>query len=228
MLLNGDCFEILSSLKEPGNYDLVYIDLPFPQDVIMPNLKDKSCDEIVRIEWNNLIPLNDFVVINNRRMSFGEYFEKDYISANKIGANTAGLWSRLDCFIKKDSLVAIICPPHYVNSVIASNESLFRGSYVVYSYAYRDVIRFHRYPKKWHMNILLFSYAELPLIEKKKLVYKLGFNEIPEYADRVRADALNNYIVNLRDKVLYIGNKASGIEKEVTGVNQYCGYVGLL
>ncbi len=153
-VLNIDCLEGIKKLEDKS-VDLIFTDLPYGTT---------NCD------WDSLIPLNDFVVINNKILFEKEYllhcfqhenktFEycKEWFKANK----QIGLWSHYERIIKDNGAIALWAQSPFDKTLVSSNEKLYRYEWVIEKTKATGHLNAKKMPMKAHESILIF-YKRLP------------------------------------------------------------------
>lgn len=152
-LFNGDCLDIMRNIPDKS-IDMILCDLPY---------------SITQNHWDCEIPLNDYVLINNKRVKKQDYFLNkalDGLSKKEIDAlwqseKINGLWSYYNRIIKDNGIIILFSQDMFSAKLMNSNEKMYR--YKLYWEKDRPsgFLNAKRMPLKNVEEILIF-YKKLP------------------------------------------------------------------
>lgn len=177
-LINGDCLIKMKDIADKS-IDCIICDLPYGTT---------AC------KWDIIIPLNDFVIINNKTMYLDDYllyaFKKgitykeatQYFNDNK----EFGLWYHYNRIIKDDGAIILFASQPFTTELANSNISCLRESLVWLKNKAGSGLQAKQKHIKIHEDILVFSkkgkYKFNPqkwLVDKKEFItQRKTFNEV--------------------------------------------------
>ena len=158
-LFQGDCLEIMKDIPDKS-IDMILCDLPY---------------STTQNHWDSLIPLNDYVLLNNTKIEKQEYYmieglkglnkrEIDALwKANKID----GLWTHYNRIIKDNGAILLFAQTPFDKILGASNLKMLRYEWIWEKTTATGYLNAKKMPMKAHENILVF-YKKLPVYNPQK------------------------------------------------------------
>lgn len=153
-LINKDCLEALVDLPDKS-ISLVFSDPPYGTTMN---------------KWDNLIPFEDYIIINNKNLTKDDYLYYAYKSGvdyalaihkwNEEHIN--GVWSHLERIIKDNGVIALWAQSPFDKILAMSNPNLYRYEWIIEKTKGTGHLNAKKMPMKCHENILIF-YKKTPL-----------------------------------------------------------------
>ena len=150
----GDCLELMKDIPD-GSIDMILCDLPY--------------GGLTQNKWDKLIPLEDYVVINDK-----VYNENDYVlqcvknndwydvALKTFNQNKKlGLWSQYKRIIKDNGAIVLTSSEPFTSKLIMSNLEMYRYDLVWNKKRTTGQLNAKKMPLRQHESILLF-YKKLP------------------------------------------------------------------
>lgn len=151
----GDCFELIKKIPDKS-VDLIFTDLPYGTT---------NC------KWDSTLPLNDYVVINQKIFSHDEYllFEVKCNGMTYKGAEACwnankepGLWTHYNRILKDNGVILLFAQTPFDKILGASNPKMLKYEWIWEKTAATGHLNAKKMPMKAHENILVF-YKNLPV-----------------------------------------------------------------
>lgn len=191
-IYNMDCMEGMKLIPDKS-VDCIICDLPYGTT---------AC------KWDAVLPLKDYVVINDKVYEEKEYFEYAYKSNIPYDDAVAyfkenkqfGLWSHYNRIIKDNGAIVLFGSEPFTTSLINSNIKNFKHQWIWNKNAGANFMNVKYAPFKVHEDIVVFSsngkrVNYYPQMEKGKERLKGGYhNKTTIYGDesKLKSEAHSN------------------------------------
>ena len=147
-IIQGDCLVKMDQI-ENKSIDLILCDLPYGT---------------TQNKWDEVIPFNDYVVINNAKIDLDEYLiyayksGLDYKSAVDFFKKNRqkGLWSHYNRIIKDNGVIALTCSGVFTQKVIMSNISGFKYRLVWEKSKSTNFLNAQKQPLRKYEDVCIF------------------------------------------------------------------------
>lgn len=153
-LWHGDCLQLMDNIADKS-VDMIFADLPYATT---------NC------KWDSLIPLNDYVVVDNKVYYEDEYllyamrkddksfeYNRQWFYENK----QIGLWTQYKRIIKDNGAILLFAQTPFDKVLGASNLQMLRYEWIWEKTQATGHLNAKKMPMKAHENILVF-YKKLP------------------------------------------------------------------
>lgn len=154
-LWKGNCLDLMENIPDKS-LDMIFTDLPYGST---------NC------RWDNIIPLNDYVSINNKI-----YYENDYLIYAMQNDNKSfeyhkkwfneykqtGLWNHYKRIIKDNGAILLFAQTPFDKVLGSSNLEMLRYEWIWEKTQATGHLNAKKMPMKAHENILVF-YKKLPV-----------------------------------------------------------------
>ena len=173
-LFQGDCLEIMKDIPDKS-IDMILCDLPY---------------STTQNHWDNLIPLNDYVLINNKRIEKQEYytlqalngFTKKQIDNLWKTEKLDGLWTHYNRVIKDNGAIVLFAQTPFDKILGGSNLKMLRYEWIWEKTTATGHLNAKKMPMKAHENILVF-YKKLPVYNPQKTTGHIPVHSYTKYQD---------------------------------------------
>ena len=161
MLINGDCFDVFKGMSyEKGFLDAIIVDLPYAR---------------TKNEWDTLLPLNDYIVLEGKNLSREAYFLECYtkgISLEEakgywVYKKEHGLWYYYNKMIKDNGVIIFFGDGMFMSDVMSSNKKQWRYNIVWDKVLKTGFLNANRQPLRQHEEMIVF-YKKPPLYNPQK------------------------------------------------------------
>ena len=153
-LIKGDCLEVMKDVPDKS-IDMILCDLPYGT---------------TRCKWDTIIPLNDYVVVDNKIFYENEYllyamqeddksfeYNRQWFDENK----KTGLWSHYNRIIKDNGVILLFAQTPFDKVLGSSNLNMLKYEWIWEKTQATGHLNAKKMPMKAHENILVF-YKKLP------------------------------------------------------------------
>lgn len=173
-LFNGDCLELMSYIPDKS-IDMILCDLPYAT---------------TQNHWDSLIPLNDYVLFNNKKIEKTEYYMIQALSGkskkdidvewkkNKID----GLWTHYNRIIKDNGAIVLFAQTPFDKVLGNSNLKMLKYEWIWEKTTATGHLNAKKMPMKAHENILVF-YKKLPVYNPQKTYGHTPVHSYTKYQD---------------------------------------------
>ena len=173
-LFNGDCLQLMRDIPDKS-IDMILCDLPYAT---------------TQNHWDSLIPLNDYVLFNNKKIEKTEYYmaqalnglsKKDIDSEwkkNKID----GLWTHYNRIIKDNGAIVLFAQTPFDKVLGNSNLKMLKYEWIWEKTTATGHLNAKKMPMKAHENILVF-YKKLPVYNPQKTYGHTPVHSYTKYQD---------------------------------------------
>ena len=172
-LWHGDCLELMKNIPSKS-IDCIFVDLPYGTT---------NC------KWDCLIPLNDYVIVNNKFFYENEYllnamqkndksfeYNKQWFYENK----KIGLWTHYNRIIKNNGVILLSAQTPFDKILGASNPKMLKYEWIWEKTQATGHLNAKKMPMKAHENILVF-YKKLPTYNPQKTEGHKPVNSYTKY-----------------------------------------------
>lgn len=160
-LINGDCLNVMSKIKKKS-IDIILADLPYG---------------ITKNKWDEIIPFNDYIIINKKIFYLNEWLLYAYKSLPNLSYSEAlkyfndnkqiGLWTHYERIIKDNGVILLFSQYPFDKKLALSNEKMFRYEWIWEKTTATGFLNSKKMPLKAHENVLVF-YKKLPYYNPQK------------------------------------------------------------
>lgn len=173
-LFHGDCLEVMKNIPDKS-IDMILCDLPY---------------STTQNHWDSLIPLNDYVLINNKKVEKQDFYilqalnglEKKEIDKLWNSTKSIGLWTHYNRIIKDNGAIVLFAQTPFDKILGYSNLKMLRYEWIWEKTTATGHLNAKKMPMKAHENILVF-YKKLPVYNPQKTTGHKPVNSYTKYQD---------------------------------------------
>ena len=155
----GDCLEVMKDIPDKS-IDMILCDLPY---------------STTRNHWDCAIPLNDYVLLNNKAVEKQEFYltqalnglNKKEIDLLWKSNKKEGLWTHYNRIIKDNGAIVLFAQTPFDKILGNSNLKMLRYEWIWEKTTATGYLNAKKMPMKAHENILVF-YKKLPVYNPQK------------------------------------------------------------
>lgn len=157
----GDCMEVLKDGGLADNsIDAIITDLPYAR---------------TRNKWDILIPLEDYILEENKQYTKDQYFITAYRKGTPYNIalidwnsnHNKGLWFYYNKVIKDNGVIVLFCDGMFMADIMKSNEKLWRYNLVWNKELTSGFLNANRQPLRQHEEMVIF-YKKQPMYVPQK------------------------------------------------------------
>ena len=158
-IFKGDCLSIMDNIEDKS-IDMILCDLPYAT---------------TKNSWDLMIPLNDYMLINNKIVEKQDYYLMQYsngLSKKEIDKKwneekNNGLWTHYNRIIKDNGAIVLFAQTPFDKILGSSNLKMLRYEWIWEKTTATGHLNAKKMPMKAHENILVF-YKKLPVNNPQK------------------------------------------------------------
>lgn len=147
-LFQGDCLEVMKDIPDKS-IDMILCDLPY---------------STTQNHWDTPIPLNDYVIINNKKIEKQEFYimqSFNGLTKNQIDnlwkrEKLDGLWTHYNRIIKDNGAIVLTSQGAFTAELILSNKSQFKYKIVWEKSKATNFLNAKKQPLRKHEDICVF------------------------------------------------------------------------
>lgn len=173
-LFNGDCLQLMRDIPDKS-IDMILCDLPYAT---------------TQNHWDSLIPLNDCILFNNKKIEKTEYYMAQALNGlNKKDIDTEwkknkidGLWTHYNRIIKDNGAIVLFAQTPFDKVLGNSNLKMLKYEWIWEKTTATGHLNAKKMPMKAHENILVF-YKKLPVYNPQKTYGHTPVHSYTKYQD---------------------------------------------
>lgn len=173
-LYKGDCLEVMKDIPDKS-IDMILCDLPY---------------STTQNHWDCAIPLNDYVLLNNKAMEKQEFYmtqalnglNKKEIDLLWKSNKKEGLWTHYNRIIKDNGAIVLFAQTPFDKILGNSNLKMLKYEWIWEKTTATGHLNAKKMPMKAHENILVF-YKKLPVYNPQKTTGHKPVNSYTKHSD---------------------------------------------
>lgn len=204
-LFKGNCLQVINDLVSDGiKVDSVIADIPYGT---------------ISCQWDSIIPFNDYIEIDGKKMYEEEYLLYCYKNENKsyeycrsiFNENKkSGLWTYYNRIIKDHGAILLFAQTPFNETLGNSNKNMLRYEWIWEKTQATGHLNAKKMPMKAHKNVLVF-YKKLPTYNPQKTTGHSPIHSYTKYVDTQN----NTEIYGHMDKEISGGGETDRYQRSV-------------
>ena len=171
----GDCLELMKEIPDKS-IDMILCDLPY--------------GTTARNKWDIIIPMNDYINIDNKNIEKNEFYLNQFLKGlskeeiDKIWKENKqeGLWTHYNRIIKDNGAILLFSQTPFDKILGYSNLKMLRYEWIWEKTTATGHLNAKKMPMKAHENILVF-YKKLPMYNPQKTTGHTPVHSYIKYQD---------------------------------------------